>query len=252
MPTTSTTGSVPSRAAVSFALWGTAVLDGRTSLDEAAEVIAGGRLHRVTGVPGESGPATIAVALGRLRAAGARAFAVALPTPGDPLGVSGPRAFTEAAVAAGQAVVVPQLGIALVPTSADAIGHVVQWHVWPELPEPPAPESVSTAARLLREAVLDAADALASLDAPATPGAEPAAVEAHLLTPPGLDPRAHDLLDRAERLLVGVRAALADPAVTTSATLDTHRRQALVPVERAARRALVAACYPALAELQRP
>jgi hypothetical protein len=66
-----------------------------------------------------------------------------------------------------------------------------------------------------------------------------------------MDPRAHDLLDRAERLLTAVQAALTDPAVATSATLDTRRRRVLVPVERAARRALIAACSPALAELRR-
>ena len=111
---------------------------------------------------------------------------------------------------------------------------------------------MSAAARALREAVLEAAGALAELDAPTTPGAELALPSTHLATPPGLDPRAHDLLDRAERLLTAVQAALADPTVTTSATLDTRRRQALLPVERAARRALVAACTPALAELRRP
>lgn len=253
MPTTSTTGPAPPRAAVSFALWGTAVLDGRTSLDEAAAVIGAGRLHRVTGVPGEAGPATLPVTLGRLRAAGARAFGLALPAPGDPLGLTGPRAFTEAAVAAGQAVVVPHLRLALVPTAGRGeLDSLVTWEVWPGLPDAPAPESVSAAARDLRETVLEAAEALAELDAPTTPGAEPAMPRRHLATPPGLDPRAHDLLDRAELLLTAVQAALDDPTVTTSARLDTRRRRALVPVERAARRALVAACHPALAELRRP
>ena len=253
MPTTWTADSTPPLAAASFALWGSAVLDGRTSLDEAAAAIAGACQHRLVGAPGEPGDATLAVALGRFRVAGARAFGLALPAPGDPLGLRGPREFTEAAVAAGQAVVVPSLRLALVPAVIQSErGSLIRWQVWPGLPDAPAPESVVAAARALREAVLDAAGALAELDAPVTPEVELALPSTHLATPPGIDPRAHDLLDRAERLLTVVQAALADPAVTTSATLDTRRRQALVPVERAARRALMAACTPVLAELRRP
>ncbi len=252
MSTTSITEPAPPLAAVSFALWATAVLDGRTSLDEAAAVISGGRLHRLTGVPGETGATTLTVALGRLRSAGPGAFGVALPAPGDPLGVGGPRAFTEAAVAAGQVVVAPDLHLALIPASThDDQGSVVHWEVWSDLPDAPAPESVASAGRALREALLEAAEALAELDAPSTPGSEPAMQRLHLATPPGFDPRAHDLLDRSERLLTAIQAALADPTVTTSAALDSRRRRALIPVERAARRALVAACQPAHAELRR-
>ncbi|MDQ3114162.1 MAG: hypothetical protein M3Q84_08715, partial [Actinomycetota bacterium] len=99
--------------------------------------------------------------------------------------------------------------------------------------------------------VLAAADALAELDAPTTPGADPSHRRRDVSTPPGVDPRAYDLLARAERLLAAIQAALADPSVAGSATLDTQRRSALVPVERAARRALLAACQPVLADLRR-
>ena len=252
MPTTSTTGSAPALAAVSFALWANAVLDGRTSLDEAAAEIGGGRMHRITRLPGESDPVPLTVALGRLRASGAGAYCIALPVPGDPLGLIGPRAYTEAAVAAGQAVVVPHLRLGLVPTSPGGeLGSTVHWETWAGLSEWPPVETVPAAARALREAVLGAADALAELDAPTTPGAEPSPRRRHVSTPPGLDPRTHDLLARAERLLAAIQAALGDPSVSTSATLDARRRSALLPVERAARRALVAACQPALAELPR-
>lgn len=253
MTVTSTTGSAPPLAAVSFALWGNAVVDGRTSLDEAAAAIGGGREHRVTGAPGEPDPVSLTVALGRLRAAGARAFGVALPVPGDPLGLRGPRAYTQAAVAAGQAVVVPHLRLGLVPMSPGGeLGPAVHWTAFVDLPDAPAPDGVPAAARTLRETVLDAAGALAELDAPTTPAVEPANRTRHRTTPPGLDPRAYDLLVRAERLLAAIQAGLADQTVTESATLDTRRRSALVPVERAARRAIVAACHPALAELRRP
>ena len=252
MPTTSITGSAPPLAAVSFAMWANAVVDGRTSLDDAAAEICGARPHRVSGVPGESCPVPLTIALGRLRMSGARAFGIALPVPGDPLGLSGPRAYTEAAVVAGQAVVIPHLRLGLVPTSpGGGLGSTVHWETWADLLEAPPAESVPAAARALREAVLAAADALAELDAPTTPGADPSHRRRDVSTPPGVDPRAYDLLARAERLLAAIQAALADPSVAGSATLDTQRRSALVPVERAARRALVAVCHPALAELRR-
>jgi len=252
VPLTSTTGSAPPLAAVSFALWANAVVDGRTSLDEAAAAIGDGRQHRVIGAPGDPDPVPLTVALGRLRAAGARAFGVALPVPGDPLGLSGPRAYTEAAVVAGQAVVIPHLRLGLVPTSpGGGLGSTVHWETWADLLEAPPAESVQAAARALREAVLAAADALAELDAPTTPGADPSHRRRDVSTPPGIDPRAYDLLARAERLLAAVQAALGDPSVATSASLDARRRSALVPVERAARRALLAACQPALADLRR-
>lgn len=253
MPLTSTTGSAPPLAAVSFALWANAVVDGRTSLDEAAAAIGGGRQHRVIGAPGDPDPVPLTVALGRLRAAGARAFGVALPVPGDPLGLSGPRAYSEAAVAAGQAVVVPHLRLGLVPMSSGGeVASAVLWTAFVDLPDAPVPDGVAAASRSLRETVLEAAGALAELDAPTTPAAEPRTPAGHRSTPPGLDPRAHHLLVRAEGLLTAIQAGLADQSVTASATLDARRRRALVPVERAARRAIVAACHPALAELRRP
>ena len=120
---------------MAFALWGQAVLEGRTSLDEAAAAIGGGRVHRLTGLPGDPEPITLAVALGRLRAAGAQRLGVALPVPGDPVGVVGPREFTEAAVAAGQAVVVPNLRLGLVPTVPGGdLGSLVHWQVWVNVP----------------------------------------------------------------------------------------------------------------------
>ena len=53
--------------------------------------------------------------LGRLRAAGATGCGLALPVEGDPLGLGGPAELTAAALDAGEAVVAPAAGLALVP-----------------------------------------------------------------------------------------------------------------------------------------
>jgi hypothetical protein len=229
-----------------FALWSHAVLEGRSSPDEAADAIAGGSTHRVVGLlDGEM--VSLPVALASLRSAGSRTVSAALPIPGDPVGIVGPRAFVEAAVTAGQVVLVPDQALALIPAATNGSGpHVVLWQAWTDLSMPPPTHDLATAARTLREAVLEAATELAELDAPPTPGAEPTS-SIRLVTPPGLDPRAHDLLERASRLLVALQSALRDPTVATSARLDSRRRAALVPVERAARHALVAATQPVLA-----
>lgn len=245
IPTSTAVAPFP-LAAVVFALWAQAVLDGRSSPDSAADAIAAGSTHRVLGLLDDQA-ISLPVALARLRAVGGRAVIAALPIPGDPIGIGGPRDFTEAAVEAGQAVLVPDLGLGLVPTAVQAGGGVVvAWRVWSDLASPPPVDDLATSGRALCEAVLEAASELADLDAPTTPHAEPA-VAVRLCTPPGLDQRAHELLERASRLRTAVQAALRDPAVATSARLDTRRRAALAPVERAARHALVAATQPVLA-----
>ncbi|NBM19838.1 hypothetical protein GUY61_30590, partial [Streptomyces sp. GC420] len=69
-----------------LAAWGNALLAGLVSPDEAASRIAGDdAVHRVEGLPGETRPVGLTLALGRLRALGATGLRVALPAPGHPL-----------------------------------------------------------------------------------------------------------------------------------------------------------------------
>ena len=62
-------------------------------------------VHRVEGLPGETGPVGLTLALGRLRALGVTGLRVALPAPGHPLGLSGPPEFNARALDAEEAVV---------------------------------------------------------------------------------------------------------------------------------------------------
>ena len=74
-----------------FALWFTAWLEGRGSLDDTRDAIVGDdAAHDVSGIPGSDGSQPLIVALGLLRSHRASGAGVALPVPGDPLGLGGP------------------------------------------------------------------------------------------------------------------------------------------------------------------
>lgn len=95
--------------------------------------------------------APLTTSLGMLRRGGAQAFALALPAPGDPLGLGGPRRFTEAAIDAGEAVIAEGAGLGAVPT---AVGAGVQWAVSEALPG--TGESLAEADERLARVILDA------------------------------------------------------------------------------------------------
>lgn len=230
-----------------FVLWANAVLSGRVSLDEGAEGIAGPQVtHRVEGLPEDPGPVTVAVALGRLRTAGVSRVSLALPIPGDPLGLGGPVAFTTAAVEVGEAVLVPERGLGLLPephreaAAATLVG--VRWHTSAPVVAAEPDDSLGPAETAVRLALIAAADELTDLDVaaggvrPRPPGGQ----RRHL--PPGTDGRAAHLLQTADRMLDTVAAALANDGGALTAGQAAHRRAVLQPLEHAARRAVLAAC----------
>lgn len=220
-----------------LAWWATSWLRGHTVTDLVLEsVAADGRLHQ--GPDGTS----LAPVLGLLRASGASGCGLALPVPGDPLGLGGPAALNELALDHGEAVVCSEAGIGLVPELGD---EVVTWHVVEaavrQLPD------VGEADRELRAATLHAAEALVALDVArwrpevadlfleaGTPRPTPA--------PPGTPSRCVSLADRASTASQIVELALDDDGGAVSAGDARERREALLPLDRAARRGLVAAC----------
>jgi hypothetical protein len=89
-----------------LAAWGNALIAGLAAPDDVAgEVTGGDTVHRVCGLPGETGPVGLTLGLGRLRALGVTGLRIALPVPGHPLGLSGPPEFNARALAAGEAVI---------------------------------------------------------------------------------------------------------------------------------------------------
>jgi hypothetical protein len=180
--------------------------------------------------------------LARSRAGGATYAGLALPVDGDPLGLGGPRAFNEAALEAGQAVVAGPVG--LVPEER---GETVQWRVLEAAPRQ-LPD-VGEADRGLRESLVGAAGDLAALDvARWRPEAADALMNLHhrpaLEAPLGTPPRCVDLAARGLQAWAIVDLALADDGGAISAYEVERRRGLLQPLGRAARRAIVAACSP--------
>ena len=228
------TTSLPTSAWLAW--WATAWLRGHVVTDEVLDALAAdGRLH----VTSDGG--SIASALARVRTGGADGCGVALPVAGDPLGLGGPRELNDLALEAGEALVCPGAGVALVPEATD---EVVTWHAAPASPRQ-LPD-LGEADRELRRTTPKVADTLAALDV-ARWRPEVADLffdrrRAPLAAPAGTPARCVDLATRALTARAITELALSDDGGATSASEMAVRREALLPLDRAARRGLVAAC----------
>lgn len=236
-------------ASARLAWWATSWLRGLVVTDLLIDAVLGDdATHAVAGLPGADGTETLVAALGRLRTAGATGVGAAFPAEGDPVGLGGPRAFNDAALEAGEAAVVlglaPGTGLGLVPVP---VGAAVTWTSHPaerrQLPD------VGEADRGLRGALIESADALARLDvARWRPDLADRLMNlrhrAPVAAPPGVPARCVELAARGLQALEIAGLALEDDGGAVSAHEMSQRRGALVPLERAGRRALVAACSP--------
>lgn len=230
-----------------MALWFSAWCDGRVSLDAARDSIVGSdAAHDVVGLPGHRDSVPLILALGLLRAERADGAGLALPEPGDPLGLGGPPAFNAEALEAGEAVVLRGVDLGLVPVRA---GAGVVWRCLEANARRQVPD-LAEADTELRAALPRAADELAALDVARWRPAVADELMAlrrpqELPVPEGTDPRAQRMLALAVRCRAIVDLALVDDGGAVTAAEADRRRQALVPLDRAARRTLVAACsYP--------
>lgn len=236
-------GGLALRAGVATA-WANAWLAGRASLDDASTHASRVcRTEGVRGVPDEPGPVAWAVALGRLRAAGVRHFQLALPLPGDPLGVVGPAPLLAEVVARGAAIVgVAEVGsLVVVPPAAPA----TYWTVH-AVDRAPALDATGDARRMLLETIGEASAGLERLDV-ARPDPDAAASLADLDRtlrdldlPPGMTGRDAQVIVTAARTAAAVTAARRGPGGATSSTQAGLRDEQLRPLEQATRRALVA------------
>jgi hypothetical protein len=232
-------------ASARLAWWGTAWLRGHVVTDLLIDaVLAGDATHAVAGLPGAAGTETLVAALGRLRTAGATALGAAFPVDGDPVGLGGPLAFNVAALESGEAAVVLGTGLGLVPVR---VGAALTWTAHPaerrQLPD------VGEADRALRGALIESADVLARLEvARWRPEVADRLMNLRhrepVAAPPGVPARCVELAARGLQALEIADLALEDDGGAVSAHEIAQRRGALVPLERAGRRALVAACSP--------
>jgi hypothetical protein len=226
-----------------LAWWGTAWLHGLVVTDLVLDAVLGDdATHVVEGLPGVAGPVSLARALAELRAARASGIGLALPAPGDPVGLGGPASFNAPALEAGEAVV--SEGIGLVP---HRVGAAVEWTAYDADPRPLT--DVGEADRALRLALQDAAGALAELDvARWRPEVADVLMNLHvapsLEAPDGVPARCVSLAARSLQARAIVDLALEDDGGAVSAAQAEGRRAALRPLGSVARHALVAACSP--------
>jgi hypothetical protein len=227
-----------------LALWFTAWCEGFASLDEARDaVVAEDAAHDVAGLPGRDGTLPMILALGALRAERATGAGLALPEPGDPLGLAGPPEFNAEALEAEQAVVLTGVDLGLVPVR---VGAGVVWRCLPARTRRQVPD-LAEADTALRAALPRAADALADLDVarwrPEVADELMALRQTEDLgMPAGMAPRAQRMVALATRCRRIVDLALVDGGGAVTAAEAEQRRAALLPLDRAARRAVVAAC----------
>jgi len=237
------TSPLPSSARLAW--WGTAWLRGHVVTDLVVDAVLGDdATHAVAGLPGSDVTETLVVALGRLRAAGASGIGAAFPAEGDPVGLGGPADFNAEALEVGQAVVVADIGLGLIPRRT---GAAVTWTTHPaarrQLPD------VGEADRGLRAALVESANALARLDVARW---RPEVADELLnlrhrspvAAPAGVPTRCVDLAARALQAVGIVDLALADDGGAVSVAEIAAREAALLPLARAGRRALVAAFSP--------
>lgn len=230
--------------AARFALWFSAWTAGSVSLDDARDaIVADDAAHDVIGLPGQSSAVPLILALGRLSTAGGTAAGLALPVPGDLLGLGGPPHFNAEVVEVGEGVVVEGAALGLVP---HRIGSGVQWQCHQAVTERAVPD-LSEADVALRAALLDGAQRLADLDVARwrpEVADELMALRRHvdLAVPTGMAPRAVRLAGLATRCRTIVELALVDDGGSVTSREADARSAALRPLDQAARRGLVAAC----------
>lgn len=238
-------------ASARLAWWGTAWLRGLVVADLMLDaVIADDATHTVFGLGAlglggdDSGAEGLVTGLGRLRAEGATGFGAAFPAEGDLVGLGGPRHFNADAIEAGEAVVAIGAGIGLVPLR---VGAAVTWTAYDaerrQLPD------VGEADRSLRTALLETSDVLGDLDvARWRPEVADRLMNLRrrpaLTAPPGVPARCIDLVGRGVQALEIAELALEDDGGALGSHEIAARRSALLPLQRAGRRALVAGCSP--------
>jgi len=221
---------------VRLAIWLGAVRAGHAGPDDLADAVrAGDPRHLVLGLP-ERG----VLELHELPAALAGPVSIALPVPGDPVGLGGPAAFNLAAIAAGEAVVAG--GVGLVPEE-DA--RTVLWRAHPADRVPWVDERET--ASQLRMTLVDVTRRLVDLEVADWQPEIPDLLlnlrhRAPLRFPPGYDARRIETTERAVLCLDILELARSGDGGAVSAYEMDRRRAALDDLGRAARRALVGAC----------
>ncbi|GAB6902795.1 hypothetical protein [Kineosporia succinea] len=247
-----------------FAAWGTAVLaDGVDPAEAVAAVTRDDEPHQVTadfevsatlGLPPEGGLLELLTSLLRH---GTPSLQVALPAPGDVLGLPGPPAFNEAAMEAGECVLAdghagPAIGIVAEITEFGSVyepGAMVAWSAR-SVGRRRVTDigSVADADRELRSALTEAVEELGRLDV--ARWRDDAAVRVAAIRdgglergmiPPTTPKRVVQVLSRAARVRAIVELASEDDGAAVTQHEAQRRTEALRRLDGVSRRAMVAA-----------
>lgn len=235
--------------------WTNAWLTGHIGLDEAVDAIEAATGPAVVdGVPDGSGEVPLRQALSGLRVAGLTALRLALPAAGDLLGLPGPAGLNITALEAGEAAIAefPDHRLGLVPEEdrrgSSYVG--VRWTTHRAGTATPHVPSLPEADLELTTAVREATEALGAVDdisswRPAIAealnalrdggdGAVPALA-------PGYPARAYRVAALSGRLAIVVELARRHEGGGLTAAQERRRADALRALDRAVRRARVAA-----------
>ena len=237
------TGGVPRLSRVStlpasavLTTWLESCRLGHVGPDDLADAVRGDApRHLVTGLP-DRPVLDLHELPGRLMGPAS----LALPAPGDPLGLGGPAALNYAAIEAGEAVIVGDVG--LVP-EVDA--RTVVWRAHRADPVPWVDERET--AIELRTALTSVTGRLVDLDVAAWQPEIPDLLlnlrhRRPLPLPPGYGARRVETVERAVLCLEIVDLARRVDGGAASSYETEQRRSARADLDRAARRALVGAC----------
>ncbi len=222
--------------------WFTAWVRGRCSLDDARDGVVGtDAAHDILGLAAE--PVPLVLALGMLRSRGAARATLALPVPGDPVGLGGPPDFNALALETGEAVLLPGSGLGLVPA---VVGAGVTWQATAGAESHTVPD-LAEADLDLRESLLESSARLVDLDVArwrpeAAEGLRALREVRAAPLAPGQPLRAQRLAALALRCQAIVELAQDDDGGSVSAYEMSERQGALRLLSRSARHALVAAC----------
>ena len=215
---------------------------GHASADDVIDAVHGDDVVHV--FEGPESTLSVVELLALLRTLEAAGIGAAQPAEGDPVGLGGPADFNAAALEVGEAVYAVGADVGWVPVR---VGPSVEWHRYAARPR--QLDDVGEADRGLRASLLETATALAALDVARW---RPEVADELLnlqhrrrpVVPAGTPERCVDLVARGVQAGAIVDLALDDPGGAVSAGEIELRRQALLPLGRAARRAITAGASP--------
>ena len=223
--------------------WANSYFVGRCSLDDAVTgIVVADHFQRVGRGADEEG---WSVCLGRLRGSGATAVRLLLPAPGDVADLPGPAAFNRSALEARECAVVDTASPTGLVPEVDVDGGVF-WALTPVDRPRPLLGGTGEATRALAEAMAEGSEVLERLDLAAGRDRTGQALRevdlalSALVLPESLEPRAVALISRGIRLAGMVSVALHSEGAAVTAAESAGRSAALVPLARAARRAVEA------------